>query len=156
MLWHSEVKALLLRSAMELCCLWAKVGCTALLPGAPSAQNTCFSLPFMKVHEHAECIILEHQLCMLHNTACNSCRGEKLHTVSKSDSAEDASLAAGRVTHVAVKIMNQEHDGSAQLAQHEAAVLESLYNKAYVPQFHGYYTDPESKRWHRRVYILTE
>lgn len=99
---------------------------------------------------------LEYQLCMLHNTACNFCRGEKLHTVSKSDSAEAASLASGSVTHVAVKIMDEEHDDNAQLAQHEAAVLESLCDKAYVPHFHGYYTDPESKRWHRRVYILTQ
>lgn len=60
------------------------------------------------------------------------------------------------VTHVAVKAMNVEQGDNAQLAEHEGQVLASLGGKAYVPAFHGYFTDPESQQWHRRAYVLTE
>lgn len=60
------------------------------------------------------------------------------------------------VTHVAVKAMNVEQGDNAQLAEHEGQVLASLSGKAYVPTFHGYFTDPESQQWHRRAYVLTE
>ena len=52
--------------------------------------------------------------------------------------------------------MNVEQGDNAQLAEHEGRVLASLSNKAYVPSFHGYYTDPDTVQWHRRAYVLTE
>ena len=64
--------------------------------------------------------------------------------------------AAPAVTHVAVKALNVEQGDNAQLAEHEGKVLASLSSKEYVPDFHGYYTDPDSQRWHRRAYIVTE
>ena len=75
------------------------------------------------------------------------------------DSFHEPSLAdwsSAAVTHVAVKAMNVEQGDNALLAEHEGRVLASLSNKDYVPNFHGYYTDPETQQWHRRAYVLTE
>ncbi|KAL3153330.1 hypothetical protein ABBQ38_011673 [Trebouxia sp. C0009 RCD-2024] len=89
-------------------------------------------------------------------------RAEKL--TSQCDSSQPWSLSSGssaaadatHVTHVAVKSMMLEQGGNAQLAEHEGRVLASLSDKEYVPTFHGYFTDPETQRWHRRAYIVTE
>ncbi len=75
---------------------------------------------------------------------------------SSHDSAAPSSTASAAVTHVAVKALNVEQGDNAKLAEHEGRVLASLSSKEYVPEFHGYYTDPDTQRWHRRAYILTE
>ena len=93
---------------------------------------------------------------LLSLTACMVCRGERLHSSAESTSADAAAASTSRVTHVAIKAMNEDEGDNAQLAQHEAQVLESLSNRDYVPCFHGYHTDPETKRWHRRAYVFTQ
>lgn len=77
-----------------------------------------------------------------------------MHPVPEDGSPSGSTAAA--VTHVAVKALNVEQGDNAHLAEHEGRVLDSLSSKEYVPDFHGYYTDPDTQRWHRRAYILTE
>ncbi|KAL0043072.1 hypothetical protein WJX79_008366 [Trebouxia sp. C0005] len=85
-------------------------------------------------------------------------RGELMHNVPEDNLHDSAapSSASAAVTHVAVKALNVEQGDNAQLAEREGGVLASLSSKEYVPDFHGYYTDPDTQRWHRRAYILTE
>ena len=83
---------------------------------------------------------------MLQSTADNSVHGPASH---------DSVSGPAAVTPVAVKALNLEQGDNAELAEHEATVLASLSGKEYVPRFYGYYTDPDTQRWHRRAYILT-
>ena len=79
------------------------------------------------------------------------CRGEKvLEQPEISSSTEQAAAIP-----VAVKAINLDKEGNAELAEHESRVLSSLNGKPYVPPYHGYHTDPPTRHWHRRAYILT-
>ena len=57
---------------------------------------------------------------------------------------------------VAVKAVNLDKEGNAELALHEGQVLASMGPKPYVPKYLGLYQDPESRSWHRNTYLVSE
>lgn len=57
---------------------------------------------------------------------------------------------------VAVKAVNLDKEGNAELALHEGQVLASMGPKPYVPKYLGLYQDPESRNWHRNTYLVSE